>query len=290
MDPGAQAPGEGDLALVLSGGGARAAYQVGVLQAISEKRPDLRVQILTGVSAGAINAAHLATEECTFGEAVTHLRKKWAYLNSEQVYGLKGSLTRSAARWLVQIASGWKSDSSATRGLFNSSPLRESLSKVIDWGELERNISSGKLRAVALSATSYATGWSTTFVQGQPDIPTWKRSLRISVRCRLTLDHVMASCAIPFLFPAVKIGNKYFGDGSVRKTAPLAPAIHLGGRRVLAIASAPYPHSPVALPSSMTYPTGAETVGLLLDSVFLDALDVDAERIERINKLLRALP
>ncbi len=123
MDPGAHAAPEGDLALVLSGGGARAAYQVGVLQAIAERRPGLHVQIVTGVSAGAINAAHLATEECAFGEAVTGLRKKWAHLNSEQVYGLKGSLTRSAARWLVQIASGWKSDSPSTRGLFNSNPL-----------------------------------------------------------------------------------------------------------------------------------------------------------------------
>ncbi len=281
----------GGMALVLSGGGARAAYQVGVLQAIAERRPDLRIPILTGVSAGAINAAHLAAHTGSFREAVEDLRAQWGHLDSAKVYGATPvRLARSAASWLVRAILGGRSRLPDSRGFFNVRPLRDFLAESVDFAGIDANLSAGRLRAVALSATCYATGQSTTFVHGAAGVPVWRRAMRIAVRARLTLEHVMASCAIPIVFPAVRIGDWYFGDGSVRQTSPLAPAIHLGAQRILAIASGPRVFRARPAEASDTHPTLADVLALLLDSVFLDALDADVERLDRVNRLLEALP
>ena len=286
-----KAPVSQGLALVLSGGGARAAYQVGVLMAIAERRPDLTIPILTGVSAGSINAAYLGGHKGSFIEAAQGLRRKWAKLTSERVYGAtKALMARSAARWVVQAVSGWKNGPPMARGVFEAGPLRESLAEALPLDGIGAKIESGNLRAVALSASSYATGLTTTFVQGVPDIPLWKRALRFGVSEKLTLDHVMASCAIPLIFPAVRLGNEYYGDGSIRQHSPLAPAVHLGAHRILAIASGPLPSSSCPPGVPCEYPTAAEAIGLLLDSVFLDTLDADAERLERINRTVSAIP
>ncbi|MGH2668357.1 MAG: patatin-like phospholipase family protein, partial [bacterium] len=153
---------------------------------------------------------------------------------------------------------------------------------------LEANLAAGRLRAVALTATSYSSGDTVTFVQGKPEIPTWKRARRLAVHTRLTIDHVLASSAIPLLFPAVRLGDEFYGDGSVRQTAPLAPAIHLGAGAVVAIAMRS--REPAQTRGSpLEYPSAAEALGMVLDSIFLQALDADAERLERVNRLLAAM-
>lgn len=282
-------PPNAPLALVLSGGGARAAYQAGVLLAIAERAPEVRFPILTGVSAGSINTAHLAAYRGSFLEAARTLREHWANLDSNKVYGLFPSLlARSAFSRLAQTSLGLRQEGPLTaRGFFSTEPLRKFLLSRIDFAGIEENVREGRLRAVALSATSYTTGQTVVFVHGGETIAMWERSLRYSMRATLTLDHVMASCAIPLIFPVVGIGGNYYGDGSVRQTSPLSPAIHLGARGILAIA--PFPHGGHPAPRG-ELPSSAEVVSLVLDSIFLDALDADAERVGRVNRLIQKLP
>ncbi len=276
-----------NLALVLSGGGARAAYQVGVLRAIGEFAPELRFPIITGVSAGAINTVSLAASAGPLPRAVEELEECWRRLTTDQVYCIQPtSLVRGALRLVRDFVMGRKSGPPAVRGLLGTGPLRAFLTESVQLGGIERNVANGTLRATALSATSYTTGWTVTFVQCAPDVPMWTRAQRMSMHTQLTIDHVIATAAIPIVFPAVRIGAEYFGDGSVRQAAPLAPAIHLGAQRILAIGMrAPRPPS-VPVSGEPVYPSSAEVFGLLLNSVFLDSLDTDAERLDRINVAL----
>lgn len=291
--PGDRPPGawrySSRLALVLSGGGARAAYQVGVLAALAEHLPALEFPILTGVSAGAINTTYLAAHAGPLRAAVAGLMDEWMHLTVDRVYRVTPArFGRSAVRWLWQTALGRRRGPATVRGLLDQSPLREFLSRSVDVSGIDRNIAAGRLRAAALSATSLTSGQSVTFVHGAPEIPTWRRAQRVAVRARLTVDHVLASAAIPILFPAVRMGDEFFGDGSVRQTAPLAPAIHLGARAVVVIglgASAARDASPPG-----EYPSAAEVLAVLLHSVFLDAVEADMERLDRVNRLLAALP
>lgn len=287
-----RAPETNDLALVLSGGGARAAYQVGVLRAIAEWRPDLRIPILTGVSAGAINTLFLASHPGPLRLAAEHLRGQWLRLTSDQVSRVRPlRFGVYALNWLRDMLLGRKHAGGSLHGLMNHAPLRQFLSEAIDVSGVRRNLEAGQLSAVAISATCYATGQTVTFVQAQEGIPMWQRHMRIAVRAELTIDHVLASSSIPIVFPAVKIGNQFYGDGSVRQAAPLAPAIHLGARRLIAIAM----RSAHLVPPCVelvrdSYPSTAEVLGLLLNTIFQDSLDADAERLERINRLLALVP
>lgn len=288
-------PGWGvpDLAAILSGGGARAAYQVGVLAAIAEQMPKLEIPIITGVSAGAINAAFLAAYTGPLDRAVAELRGQWLGLTADQVYSLPTRgivatafrMVRSAARRLRR-----REGIPAVRGVLDMQPLARFLDKCIDFTGIERNIQEGRLKALALSATSYDTGKTVTFVHSRPEIPVWERAQRVAVRTPIGRPHVMASSAIPIIFPAVKLDGGFYGDGSVRLTAPLAPAIHLGAGRLLTIgmrSSAPGRSEPT---ENLDYPSAAAIGALLLHSIFLDALDADVERLERLNRLLTALP
>jgi len=287
-----QAAGGGaDLALVLSGGGARAAYQVGVLAAIAERAPEVTFPVLTGVSAGAINTIYLAAYCGSFSAAIQGLLKEWGRLTVDRVYCVRPvNIMRSLLKWSVQTWLGRRSTPAALRGLMDMQPMARFLAGCVDLAGINDNLEAGRLRAVALSATSLTTGRTVTFVQGTRDVPTWERAQRLAVRARLTLDHVLASAAIPILFPAVRLDSEFFGDGSVRQTAPLAPAIHLGARRVLAVGMAARRAPSRALPPAGAYPSAAEVMGLLLHSIFLDALEADAERIVRVNRLLAELP
>lgn len=280
------------LALVLAGGGARAAYEVGVLTAIAERAPALDFPIVTGVSAGAINAVYLAAHPETLSGAVAALRDHWSHLSVDRVYRLEPwRLGRAFLRGVAGTLLGTRGEAAVVRGVLDMSPLRDALAARLDFSRIDAKIAAGRLHAVALSATSYASGETVTFVHGSPDAPTWRRALRSAVRARLTLDHVMASAALPILFPAVRLGDAFYGDGSVRQTAPLAPAIHLGARAILAVTQRSEPErgaGPAALPRD--YPTLAEVIGLLLHAIFLDALEADAERIERINQTLARVP
>jgi NTE family protein len=291
------APSEApDLGLVMGGGGARAAYQVGVLRHLARQFPNLRVPIVTGVSSGGINAAHLASHHGSFAQAVDELVSLWERLTVGEVFRVDArSLTWIGLRWIFQLLSGGVGGAIRVRGLVDTTPLRNYLSEVLHAvdGELtgiQYNLALGRLKAVALSTSSYTTGQSLTWIQGQ-DLHDWLRPQRRSQQTVLTVDHVMASSALPLFFPAVEIDDEYFGDGGVRLSAPLSPAIHLGAEKILAISTRYNRTAAEArLPDVTGYPPPAQVVGVLLNSVFLDLLDQDALRLERLNFLLRKVP
>ncbi|HSG47494.1 MAG TPA: patatin-like phospholipase family protein, partial [Longimicrobiales bacterium] len=286
----------GDLGLVMGGGGARAAYQVGFLRALARRHPDLRPPYITGVSAGAINAALLASHHGSFAQAVEELVGLWGHLTVGDVFRVDGrSLTGNALRWVRQLVSGGMGGPPRVRGLVDTRPLRAYLSEVLHavGGELtgiRYNLERGRLKAVAISTSSYSTGQSVTWVQGQ-DILEWERPQRRARNTTLTVEHVMASTALPMFFPAVRLNNGWYGDGGIRLTAPLSPALHLGARRILAI-STRYARTAEEAdqPTIQGYPPPAQVLGVLMNSIFLDLLDADALRLDRLNRLLEALP
>ena len=278
------------LALVLSGGGARGAYQVGVLAGLAERLPGLEFPILSGMSVGAINTFYLAAHPGPLSAAVDGLRAEWDRLTSDAVYRVRPvRLARSMVRWAWHGVTGRRRGPVAIHGLADTEPLRAFLEQCVDPRGIHANIAYGRLRSVALSAMSYTTGRPVTFVQGASDTPTWERAHGSAVPASLTVDHVMASAAVPIVFPAVRIGAEFYGDGSIRQTAPLAPALSLGARAIVAIGltSARTVASPAR---AGDYPSAAQSLGLLFDAIFLDALDADAERLDRVNVLLAALP
>lgn len=275
---------------MLSGGGARAAYQVGVLSAIAERVPDLHVPILSGVSAGAINTVTLAAHPGLFAARLRALRHEWAHLTVDHVYRVRvGGLARSAGRWILQRFRSRRKAPTVVRGVMDMDPLREFLSARVSLAGIQANVAGGRLSAVTLGATCYDTGDTVTFVQGGTDLPMWTRAQRRSVQTELSWDHVMASSAIPILFPAVRIGGLYYGDGSVRQGAPLAPPIHLGARKILAVAMRPHDLRYDQVTAHPEYPSAAQVMGMLFHSIFLDSLETDAERLERLNHLVRRL-
>ncbi len=277
------------LGLVLSGGGARGAYQVGVVAGLAERLPGLEFPILTGVSAGAINTAYLAAHPGPLRSAVEGLAGEWRRLTSDQVFSVRPArMTRSALHWLWQGVTQQKRGPATVRGLVDTAPLRAFLENCLDMKGIDANVAIGRLRAVALTAVSYASGQAVTFVHGDRDGVLWTRSQRSAVRTPLTLDHVMASAAVPIVFPAIRMGEEFYGDGGIGALAPLSPAIRLGARGIVAVSTAAATaEAPAGLHS---YPTVAEVVGLLFRAIFVDALETDAERLERVNRLLAALP
>lgn len=286
----------GDLGLVMGGGGARAAYQVGFLRSLARHHPELRAPYITGVSAGAINAALLASHHGTFAQAAEELVGLWGHLTVEDVFRVDGrSLLSNALRWVRQLVSGGLGGPPRVRGLVDTQPLRAYLSEVLHavGGELtgiRYNLERGRLKAVAISTSSYSTGQSVTWVQGQ-DIREWERPQRRARNTTLTVEHVMASAALPLFFPAVSLNSGWYGDGGIRLTAPLSPALHLGARRILAI-STRYARTAEEAdePAIYGYPPPAQVLGVLMNSIFLDLLDADALRLDRLNRLLEALP
>ncbi len=289
-------PGPSDLGVVMGGGGARAAYQVGFLRAIARRHPHLEIPYIAGVSAGAINAAHLGAHPGTFLQAVEELTCLWGNLSVEQVFRTDSvSLGRQVMGTLRGLASGGHIDVDRLRGLVDTQPLREFLTEAfhaVD-GEITgvaANLARGRLKALALSTSSYTTGQSVTWVQGQ-GIAEWERPVRRSRNSVLTVEHVMASAALPLFFPAVRLSDGWYGDGGIRLTAPLSPVLHLGARRVLAI-STRYARSTEEAdqPAVQGYPPPAQILGVLMNAIFLDLMDQDALRLERLNTLLERLP
>ena len=285
-----------DLGLVMGGGGARAAYQVGFLRYLAGQFPDLKVPIVTGVSSGGINAALLASHHGSFAQAVRELVSLWERLTVAEVFRVDApSLGWIGLRWIFQLLSGGVGGAVRVRGLVDTTPLRNYLAEVLHAvdGELtgiQYNLALGRLKAVALSTSSYTTGQSLTWIQGR-DLHDWTRPQRRSRQTVLTIDHVMASSALPLFFPAVKIDDEYYGDGGLRLAAPLSPAIHLGAEKILAISTRYNRTAAEAeLPEVTGYPPPAQVLGVLLNSVFLDLLDHDALRMERLNHLLEKLP
>ena len=285
------------VAVVLDGGGARAAYQVGLLRVLARHFPRLRLSVVCGVSAGAINAAYLANHTGSFAQAVEGLAKLWSSLTADQIFradalNLALGLLRSGAALL----SAGRLRSSGTRSMVSTAPLRRLLTRELHATAAGRltgvtaNLAHGSLDAVALVTINYATGDTVSWVQGH-GITAWQRPNRCALRTELGVEHVMASAALPLFFPAVRIGDSWYGDGGVRQAAPLAPAIHLGAERIIAVSTRYVGTSlETAQREPHPYPPPAQILGVLFDSIFLDSLDWDAHVLERVNRLLRWVP
>ncbi len=280
-------------ALVLTGGGARAAYQVGVLAAIRDILPDARKNpfpILCGTSAGAINAAALATMAEDFGLAVNRLHTIWANFHAHQVYRADTlGISLTGARWLASLMGGWLVRSTP-RSLLDNAPLRELLAKHLNFERIESALDKGALEYVSITCSGYGSGQSVSFFQGHETSASWRRSQRFGTQARLNVDHLMASSAIPFIFPAVRINREYFGDGSMRQMAPISPAIHLGASKILIIGAGQRDSGEHYREQGGRYPSLAQIAGHALSSIFLDSLSVDIERLTRINRTVTLIP
>lgn len=305
--PSSHPPGTPLTGLVLTGGGARAAYQVGVLQAISELRracqPGAHANpfpIMAGTSAGAINAAALACGADQFDRAVRRIARVWSHFHPQHVYHADSiSMLRSGARWLSLLSLGWmvaRWHRLRPRSLLDNAPLGQLLERLVPLVRLPMLMRQGHLHALAITASSYSSGEHVTFFEAADGLAPWVRSQRRSIRDDIRHEHLLASSAIPFIFPAQAIDieghTEYFGDGSMRQSAPIAPAIHLGAERILVIGAGRLHESgrdPTTAPST-GYPSLAQIAGHALSNIFLDALWVDVERMQRINKTLELIP
>jgi NTE family protein len=287
----------GHTGIVLTGGGARSAYQVGALRALSDivGPGPVPFDIIAGISAGAINSIVLAAGAEDFTGVAERLRATWSALTPERVYrtgALKLAVTGS--RWIRDLSAGGLIGKSSINYLLDPAPLRHLLETEVPIGRMRRHLRSGRLHGVAISATNYHTGAGVTFFEGASDVEPWTRSTRLGVRTRIGVDHVMASAAIPVFFPPVRIANTFYGDGCVRMNYPMSPAIHLGAERIFAI-SVRYVRPPgetaqrESTDKTDTLPL-SEIAGVLLNAVFLDSLDSDLERLQRINKTLALIP
>lgn len=279
-------------ALVLTGGGARAGYQVGVLKAIRELLPEPRrnpFPILCGTSAGAINAASMAVWAEDFGAGVDNLLRVWENFSAHQVYRADAAgIGIAGARWLSTLAFGWLTRR-APRSLLDNAPLRRLLAETLDFGRIGRAIEARALHSVSITCSGYSSGQSVSFFQGRSGLESWRRSQRVGAPTAITLDHLMASSAIPFIFPAVHLNREWFGDGSMRQVAPVSPAIHLGADRILVIGAGRMADEN-ARPRAEVYPSLAQIAGHALSSIFLDSMSVDLERMRRINNTLTLIP
>lgn len=279
--------------LILSGGGARSAYQVGVLKAIAELAPPgapWPFGIVIGTSAGGVAAAVVAAGAHRWRDAVGELVDVWANFHVDQVFRADAiAMLRAGAHWTLSALSGGYV-LAAPRSLFDNAPLRQLLRLSVDWDALHRNVDAGLLRAVALCATAYGTGRSTAFFDAADGIAEWSRAPRLGLRTRLQLDHLMASAAIPFLFPAVRLRDEYFGDGAMRQSAPLSPAVHLGATQLLVIGVRARQAAGIgSVIGRDRAPTSGQLFGFMLDTLFSDQLEADFEQISRLNRISRQL-
>ncbi len=290
-------------ALVLSGGGARAAYQVGVLRALVRIRRDSGAPrenpfpIIVGTSAGAINAAALASHADHFDFAVAKLTDVWRHFRSEQVYRADSfGVVRTGARWLTMLTLGWaltRWRRAKAQSLLDNAPLADLLAKLVHLERLPQVMQQGHLKALAITASSYTSGNHVTFYDTVEDIAPWTRQNRVSVRGPITVSHLMASSAIPFVFPATRLdfdeGAEWFGDGSMRQTAPISPAVHLGAERILIVGAGRMNEPALRSPTAPPTPNLAQIGGHALSSIFLDGLSTDIERLSRINHTLMCM-
>ncbi|WP_397449255.1 patatin-like phospholipase family protein [Pseudomonas sp. NA-150] len=283
--------------LILSGGGARAAYQVGVLAGIADLLPHGAPNpfpVIVGTSAGAINAVKLASGASHFCAAIHQLVQFWQGFRSHQVLRSDWSgVFHQASRFVGHSLLGMGSQ--VPVALLNSSPLRDLLTDRLDLPGIDHAIAAKHLQAVAVTAFGYESGQAVTFYQGSGSIDSWLRHRRIGLPTQLTVEHLLASSAIPLLFAPVKIGQEYFGDGAVRQSAPISPALHLGANRVLVVGVSGNPrgietNSPVHRTVMGSQPTLAQIGGHMLNSTFIDSLESDIELLERLNMLSRLLP
>lgn len=285
--------GRPETGLVLPGGGARAAYQVGVLKAISRLLPPgspCPFPVITGTSAGAINAVALACYADRFRAGVRILESVWSDFSTDQVYRTDvPAMLRSSLHWMATVCFGGLGRYNP-RSLFDNQPLKALLTERIPVERIQRNIDSGVLHAVSVTVSSYRSGRSVSFFQGHPSADPWRRARREGRQTRLGVCHMMASAAVPMVFPAESVDGEFFGDGALRQMLPLSPAVHLGAGRLLVIGVRDEPSAAIAEPSRHDRrPTLGHLTGYLLDTLFMDGLYSDLERVTRINLLLEAL-
>ena len=276
--------------LILPGGGARNAYQAGVLKAITEILPENTANpfpVICGTSAGALNAALLASNAHQFRAGVQHLTGIWQHFHVDQVFRADPmTALKSGLRWTLAVMSGGLGRANPL-SLLDNAPLRELLETHVRLARIQHAIDRGALRALGITTSGYSTGRSVTFYQGVEGLRPWERNRRVGLSEEISIDHLMASTAIPVVFPAVKLHNEYHGDGSMREHAPLSPALHLGANRLLIIgvrSRRSDPDLPGELPAA--YPTLGQIAGYMFDTLFMDALDSDIERLNRINHTL----
>ncbi len=280
--------------LIMTGGGARAAYQVGVLRALSELLPrEVRnpFSIICGTSAGAINAAVLAADAGNFRRAVRRLMTVWKNFHVHQVYRADPlGAARNSLRWIFTVLTGGAFARKPV-SLLDNSPLVELVKRDLDFSAIERCIERGDLDAFSVTCSGYTSGQSVTFFQGRPDLQSWKRARRIGIATPITLEHVIASSALPFIFPPMHINREYFGDGSMRQIAPVSPALHLGANRLLVIGvGRQLQERPLERAKNDSHPSLAQIAGHALNSIFLDSLESDLERMQRINRTIEIIP
>jgi NTE family protein len=281
------------IGVIMSGGGARAAYQVGVLKAVAEILPAGRPNpfpIICGASAGAINAAALAVYASHFQNAVRRLERVWGSFHVNHVFRTDISgMVANWARWWTSFLSGGAHQ--YPMSMFDRAPLRALLARYLPCEHIQAAIDAGHLHALCITVSGYSSGQSVAFYQGVPELQPWKRATRIGAPTEIRIDHLMASSAIPMVFEAVKINREYFGDGSMRQIAPISPALHLGADKVLVIGVRQELHSqPPRESTPPDYPTLAQIGGHVLSSIFIDALEADLERLRRINETVRLIP
>ncbi len=282
------------IGLIMTGGGARAAYQVGVLRAIAELCPrhaPSPFNIICGTSAGAINAAALATHAHDYRHAVLRLLSIWANFHVGQVFraDLPG-IIKTGAHWLLTMMSAGLLGRQDALYLLDRTPLRKLLEQHFNPDDIQRVIDEGFLHALSITASGYTSHQSVSFFQGDASLQNWARARRIGAHARISVEHLMASSAIPFIFAPQKVNREFFGDGSMRQIAPISPALHLGAERVLVIGNRHVDTETTQRISSQGYPTLGEIAGHALNSIFLDSLEADIERLERINKTISLIP
>lgn len=278
--------------LLLAGGGARAAYQVGVLKAVSAMLPRKApspFQVISGTSAGAINGTALAIYSSNFHTAIHRLVSVWENFHAERVFRTDPmGVTLTGARWLAAMMFGGLGRYNP-HSLLDRSPLHELLQSRLAFDRIQAAIDDGHLHALGITCSGYTSGQSVTFYQGSPLIPPWRRARRIGIPGKIGLPHILASSAIPLVFPAVKINREYFGDGSMRQIAPISPALHMGAERLLIVGARDGDCDPARVKGE-EYPSVAQIAGHVLNSIFLDSLEADLERLGRVNKTVSLIP
>jgi len=281
------------IGLILSGGGARAAYQVGVLKAISELLPRGAANpfpLICGTSAGAINSAALAIYGARFSEAVGRLLRIWRNFHVHQVFRSDFiGIVKSGAHWMSAFFLGGLGTGNHV-SLLDRRPLGALLKKYVPCHRIAESLDAGVLESLAITASSYGSGKSVIFYQTGKEIKPWFRARRYGKEEVITVQHLMASSAIPFMFSAIKINNEYFGDGSMRQTAPISPVLHMGADKVLVIGVTNSDIETKPAIDEPDYPSLAQIAGHILNSIFLDSLEADLERLQRINKTLGQIP
>jgi NTE family protein len=273
--------------LILTGGGARAAYQVGVLKALAQihPRPDWPFPVIVGTSAGAVAASILAGNVLRWQQSVSEIENVWANFRVHQVFRSDaGAMLKAGARWMGSVLTGGALG--PPKSLLDNSPLRELLARVTDFDAVRANVANGDLRALALCSTSYFTARSVSFFEADTTVSEWSRAQRHGERVPLSLDYLMASLGIPFLFPPICLQGEFFGDGAMRQTAPLSPAIHLGADRLLVVGVRPtYLDAIPRFIAADSPPTPGQLFGYMLDTLFSDQISADLENLTRINRI-----